>query len=1145
MYQTFDIYNRHDIPHIWLCNPDLTKIGSLKGAYDMQPTLRFNQMSEFSFTFPEHLIIGDKKERLETFDLIESKKVVLIDNLGYFLIQDVTTNNDGEMLTKTASCYSIDCELSFKKITLVSGTYQLWAIENTTYKNNYTVKDDSNITVTHNLNTDSKELTVTIINTKTQDVVPPTEYTINYVSKNVLTITFIDNTAVFDVTVICKRPSTSLLGMIFDNIPGWSINSVDSELLQTIDTETGQQVIMTRTFDISDKTVYDFLMNDVEDAFQCIFIFDILNKTIDVKTVENAKKDTSIYMSFDNLLTNTDVQEQSDQIVTALGVYGNSELSIAGVNPTNSAVIYDFSYFMDEKWMSNSLIQAIKNWESLLDTYTQPYKDALYTQKDCNIKLQTRSGTSTKESVTITLVGDGKKTAFTLQHNLGTVCPSILVRYLNPETQKLENMEVANYFIKYYSHLPNMCKIFFGKPLKLNERVEVTCRNLGLTNTQAQVQQNYNALNEVKAARIEAGSQGISGISLADINRTMSKVTDQLKVINNQITLVTAEKVKAEAELAKINQLVKFESNFTPEQLAELSPYIIENTYQNDTFIVTDQMTLADKQTVQENLLKQGKEVLAKVAQPRFTFSVNAVNFMFLKEFKQFTGELQLGSIFNIRFNDNEMARPILLEMQYSFDDPTNFTLTFGNRNRLDDDNFTFSDLFEDALTAGTSSSFNQELWQKFTATGADTALNALLTEAWDAAKNEIINSTNQQIVLDSSGLHGRTQNQDGTYDDKQVWLTGKTLAFTKDGWDTVSLALGEIQFNNTKYYGLAAEAIVGNLIAGNSLQIANQVVDPNTGTISSIFTVNEEGIHIESGINDSDNKTAFALDKDGVSIKAGLFELTNDDNLGRMIYNKNDGFKLQSRPTTDDAWQDNLYVDRNGNLNVSGIINASDGVFSGEVKANSGNIGGWLIDNPKLRSQNGKVVLDPGGSIDLNNFHIRGNGVYYGNNTSTDFIWSITNQIGDVMQIYGREGLWFETAGTGIDFYSNGYGMRFNGAPICIGKFTGTPQDGQYIAEFRNGSVLISDFVNQFADITFSPEFATTPNLVGNVIYKAGKGTNVSNSLTGAVSVKFSNVNKGGCRVTIGTTSGNWSDVTNYFDSVSWVAMGTTKVPN
>ena len=257
MYQTFDIYNRHDIPHIWLCNPDLTKIGSLKGAYDMQPILRFNQMSEFSFTFPEHLIIGDKKTKLETFDLIESKKVVLIDNLGYFLIQDVTTNNDGEMLTKTASCYSIDCELSFKKITLVSGGYQLWTIENTTYENTYTVEDARIITVTHDLNIDSKELTVTVINSRTQTVIPPTNYTIDYKNKNVLTITFADNSTVFDVTVICKRPSTSLLGMIFDNIPGWSINSVDSELLQEINPETGQQSIIKRTFDISDKTVYE------------------------------------------------------------------------------------------------------------------------------------------------------------------------------------------------------------------------------------------------------------------------------------------------------------------------------------------------------------------------------------------------------------------------------------------------------------------------------------------------------------------------------------------------------------------------------------------------------------------------------------------------------------------------------------------------------------------------------------------------------------------------------------------------------------------------------------------------------------------------------------------------------------------------
>lgn len=1143
MYQTFDIYNRHDIPHIWLCNPDLTKIGSLKGAYDMQPTLRFNQMSEFSFTFPEHLIIGDKKTKLETFDLIESKKVVLIDNLGYFLIQDVTTNNDGKMLTKTASCYSIDCELSFKKITLTTGVFQLWTIENTTYENTYTVKDDRIITVTHDLNIDSKELTVTVINARTQTVIPPTNYTIDYKSNNVLTITFADNSTVFDVTVICKRPSTSLLGMIFDNIPGWSINSVDSELLQEINPETGQLDIITRHIDISDKTVYDFLMNDVEDAFQCIFIYDILNKTIDVKTVENAKKDTSIYMSFDNLLTNTDVQEQSDQIVTALGVYGNAELSIAGVNPTNDAVIYDFSYFMDEKWMSNSLIQAIKNWESLLDTYTQPYKDALYTQKDCNIKLQTRSGTSTKESVTITLVGDGKTNIYSLQHNLGTVCPSILVRYLNPETQNLETMDVSGYFITYYPTLKNMCKIFFSKPLKLNEKVEVTCRNLGLTNTQAQVQQNYNALNEVKAARIEAGNNGVATIQLTDINNKMSKVEAQLKVINEQIELVTAQKTAAEAELAKINQLVKFESNFTPKQLAELSPYIIENTYQNDTFIVTDQMTLAEVQSTQESLLKQGKEVLAKVAQPRFTFSVNAVNFMFLKEFKQFTGELQLGSIFNIRFNDNEIARPILLEMQYSFDDPTNFTLTFGNRNRLDDDNFTFSDLFEDALTAGTSSSFNQELWQKFTATGADTALNALLTEAWDAAKNKIINSTKQDIVLDNSGLHGRTKNQDGTYDDKQVWLTGKTLAFTKDGWDSVSLALGEIQLNGTNYYGLAAEAVVGNLIAGSSLQISNKVVDPNTGTLSSIFTVNEEGIHIESGIDESNNKTGFALDKDGVSIKAGLFELTNDDNLGRMIYNKDDGFKLQSRPTVASEWQDNLYVDRYGNLNVSGIINAIDGVFSGTVNANSGKIGGWIIDNPKLRSEDKSVVLNPEGSIQLNKFHITKTGVYFGEN-GNEFDWKLANRNGKLL-IQGDDGLLFNTSGDTIAFTSNGYGMTFNGQPICIGKFAGGTA-GTYVSELRSGSVPIANFGNeteQFAYIHFEPAFTAPPNITGNVIYKSGYGTDISNSLTGAISVKFSEIRTTGCAVTIGTSSGNWADVTKYFSEVSWVAMGNVTV--
>ena len=47
------------------------------------------------------------------------------------------------------------------------------------------------------------------------------------------------------------------------------------------------------------KYGYDFIVNDVSDAFEVIFDFDILNHTISVKTVDDVTQRTGIYLSFD------------------------------------------------------------------------------------------------------------------------------------------------------------------------------------------------------------------------------------------------------------------------------------------------------------------------------------------------------------------------------------------------------------------------------------------------------------------------------------------------------------------------------------------------------------------------------------------------------------------------------------------------------------------------------------------------------------------------------------------------------------------------------------------------------------------------------------------------------------------------------
>ena len=130
----------------------------------------------------------------------------------------------------------------------------------------------------------------------------------------------------------------SLLHIILGYIPTWSIESVDSELWNTW-----------RTFDIKDNNIFNFLMSEVQTAFDCVLIFNTFNRTIKVVKTSNLPKQTDVYLSSRNLMKELNITENADNITTALTVYGDGDLSIRTVNPLGTATIYDFSYYAKKK----------------------------------------------------------------------------------------------------------------------------------------------------------------------------------------------------------------------------------------------------------------------------------------------------------------------------------------------------------------------------------------------------------------------------------------------------------------------------------------------------------------------------------------------------------------------------------------------------------------------------------------------------------------------------------------------------------------------------------------------------------------------------------------------------------------------------
>jgi len=131
-----------------------------------------------------------------------------------------------------------------------------------------------------------------------------------------------------------------------------------------------------RSFDISEKSLFEFLINDVQKAYECIFLFDTLTKTISVKSIDDIQGNKGLYISEDNYIQSINKKIKNDEIKTRLYCYGNN-ISIAEINPTGMPYIENYTFYKTLEFMSQGLITALNAYEANLDFNSQTYADLL------------------------------------------------------------------------------------------------------------------------------------------------------------------------------------------------------------------------------------------------------------------------------------------------------------------------------------------------------------------------------------------------------------------------------------------------------------------------------------------------------------------------------------------------------------------------------------------------------------------------------------------------------------------------------------------------------------------------------------------------------------------------------------------------
>ncbi len=742
----------------------------------------------------------------------------------------------------------------------------------------------------------------------------------------------------------------SLLHLVItEKCPGWSFKHISASLWT-----------MQRSFEVTRQDIYSFLMGDVMEAFECIFVFDSKNRTISAYTESEYGKDTNVHVSYNNLLQNTDMSYSIDDVKTCVTLKGDSDLEVREINMGYDR-IYDFSVYASEEYMSQSLLNAYHSWMALVDTVVDP---DLFTYKDGVITRAELQGKSYKQAYTLLLTkyqnyytDISKWTNTLLPYGINTRYPGYgtisytedgsdavtFSRYTSAElvdSLPSSGSENTLYLIK---NTNNMYR-YNGAWVDVNKWIN--CCLTALKEKQASAE-NLQAV-AMKAGYGDAESTDTT-IAARYVDTYLpalymyNAVTKQIESVNQTLSALNTDQGIIQTDKMVITNKTAMRNNFTADQLKELSTFIREDEVTSSNFVVTDTMTEAERFDMLYALLDYGQKELAKVSAPQIQFSASLSNIYAIPEFDDYSDDFDIGNYIWVTLRDDYSIKAKILQISIDFMDRSRFSVTFGNIMKKAKNIFTdITDALNAATSAATSVSFSASHWSasaEQTDSIGQALQKGLLSQSYylaNAEDNETLIDENGVWITTTTGEHGR----DNTDDYDSIYLGGGRILFTEDGWRTVSMSTGradvdmpsindqgQLVFTTESKFGVFADFLMAGYVGG-SLIVGGDIYSSNYQT-SNNKNVGNSGTHI--------------------NLTDGTFEFNSKTTGKKRLFMK-----------------DNT-------LEVNGIIQAQEG----HIGCDDNGEGGFIIQS--LKMYNGKSTL----SANSDGVYIGTNGIGLGQTTT------------------------------------------------------------------------------------------------------------------------------------------------------------------
>lgn len=1069
MVVDFSNINMQEKPTLILKNASDVPIGTLGAAYNVSADIKYNETSSLEFTIPAHF------DGVETpcYNAVIGMRIIDLQGVGQFILMNPKEAGDGIKCVKSCKAYSLEYEFTFKKITLQNGTYNFW------------------------------------------------------------------NPA---------APSGTILGMILELMPSWSPGEIDSALVGKY-----------RTYEVNEENLYNFIKNTLQTSYNCIFDFDTYNRTINVRDVSSYVPTNPIYLSYTNLAKSIEVEEDTESIITRLDVNGAEGVDIRDVNPSGTNKIINLDYFATAENFGSALKAKYEQWKALYHSYQLQYYNLSVEYSIQVMRKATESaaltelegeltGLENQQAVIIEAIHQNLET----QSALTEINSEIKSKQSEIDSQKkliesigsemesiLSDMKVINNttnFQDYFSEDEYRLLDRYIKDDAISESSFVAQSTLSYDNKDIsnKIENLYVYVRDSEITAIPISGNGadktiydIKGGTIAIGSRVSGTIINCIfehKSSNEFVMTAYLDAVSSNGEQYK-SACVSLTGNVsTLNSGSENLTVCVSSGF----LYLTQNTSEYEKRSVAWDLYEYGNEILEKISQPSYRFSITSANFISLEEFEVFKNSLHCGEKLYVGLSDDATLSPIFIGCRIDYDNLTSLSLEFSDTYVSGDSAFQLADLLDQSVSMGKNVDLSKFTYSAFVDSGANTQVKEFMTSALDVAKNAIMSSNNQAISWGDSGIRLRKWSNEAhtSYEPHQIWMNNNSILMTKDNWSTAELAIGHFYDKNLgNIWGIVAPNIVGTLLAGSNLVIESAKKD---GSVA-----------------------VFKVDADGCAIHNSNISMTSASKNTHILLDPDHGMIIGDYPLIDNGAIDEdkykFWVDDKGNLFFKGTLKATTGEFTGKITATEGYIGGaegWTIKNTYI--YNGK----PAFNNTTKGVYIGTDGIAIGNyknyikaSNSGEFTANNANITGSITtgDLYADGGTIGGWTITGHKIYAG------DGNAILTAVMQAPSSSAMWV--FAAGGASHSSY----SDCPFRVDkngnlYATSATIEGSVTATSGKigGCSISN---GVLKIKDANIsgtisadhiNGAGLSVINGSFSGTLNGATGSFSGSLNAATGT-----